>query len=168
MPATGRRPRLTAIVAAAFAALAMANGLRLYFAGAGGVHEIYWRSDVRLASVFTWFALYIVTRNRLPLATASLLASVSLALVISLVPVPIPLRFTAATVLLAYGVNLLDQADERLSSGLLFLALVTAMTVFAIRDRPGESAAGLATIVVGCLAYLRWRRGVGPAPAPRA
>ena len=53
-------------------------------------------------------------------------------------------------------------------SGLLFLALVTAMTVFAIRDRPGESAAGLATIVVGCLAYLRWRRGVGPAPAPRA
>ena len=52
-------------------------------------------------------------------------------------------------------------------SGLLFLALVTAMTVFAIRDRPWESAAGLATIVAGCLAYLRWRRGAGPRP-PRA
>jgi APA family basic amino acid/polyamine antiporter len=52
-------------------------------------------------------------------------------------------------------------------SGLLFLALVTAMTVFAIRDRPWESAAGFATIVVGCLAYLRWGGDVRPRTAPR-
>jgi APA family basic amino acid/polyamine antiporter len=41
-------------------------------------------------------------------------------------------------------------------SGLLFLALIAVMTVFAIRDRPLESAAGAATIVAGGLAYLRW------------
>jgi APA family basic amino acid/polyamine antiporter len=44
------------------------------------------------------------------------------------------------------------------ASGFLFLALVTVMTLFAIRDRPWESAAGAATLLVGGLAYLRWGR----------
>ncbi len=50
------------------------------------------------------------------------------------------------------------------ASGLLFLGLITAMTVFAIRDRPRESAAGGATILAGALAYLRWRREPGQTP----
>ena len=53
------------------------------------------------------------------------------------------------------------------ASGVLFLALVTAMTVFAIRDRPWESAAGAATLLVGGLAYLRWGRDPR-AVAPRS
>jgi APA family basic amino acid/polyamine antiporter len=45
-------------------------------------------------------------------------------------------------------------------SGALFVALVAAMTVFAIRERPRESAAGLATLAGGGLAYASWRRRV--------
>jgi APA family basic amino acid/polyamine antiporter len=43
-------------------------------------------------------------------------------------------------------------------SGLAFLALSAFMTVFAIRERPRESLAGLATLVVGGLAWTVWRR----------
>ncbi len=48
-------------------------------------------------------------------------------------------------------------------SGALFLALVAVMTAFAIRDRPAESAAGLATLAAGGIAYALWRRGRGHA-----
>jgi APA family basic amino acid/polyamine antiporter len=47
-------------------------------------------------------------------------------------------------------------------SGALFVALVAAMTVFAIRERPKESAAGLATLAAGGLAYALWRRRAAP------
>jgi APA family basic amino acid/polyamine antiporter len=43
-------------------------------------------------------------------------------------------------------------------SGLAFLALSAFMTVFALRERPRESLAGLATLVVGGLAWTVWRR----------
>jgi APA family basic amino acid/polyamine antiporter len=42
-------------------------------------------------------------------------------------------------------------------SGLLFLGLVGTMTVFAVRDRPWESAAGIATLATGGVAYGLWR-----------
>src|SRR5450432_546333 len=43
-------------------------------------------------------------------------------------------------------------------SGLAFLALSAFMTVFAIRERPLESLAGLATLAAGGLAWALWRR----------
>jgi APA family basic amino acid/polyamine antiporter len=43
-------------------------------------------------------------------------------------------------------------------SGLVFLALRGAMTVFAVRDRPRESAAGFATLAAGGVAYFVWQR----------
>jgi APA family basic amino acid/polyamine antiporter len=43
-------------------------------------------------------------------------------------------------------------------SGLAFLALSAFMTVFAIRERPRESLAGLATLVAGGVAWTVWRR----------
>jgi APA family basic amino acid/polyamine antiporter len=43
-------------------------------------------------------------------------------------------------------------------SGLAFLALSAFMTIFAIRERPLESLAGLATLVAGGLAWALWRR----------
>jgi APA family basic amino acid/polyamine antiporter len=51
-------------------------------------------------------------------------------------------------------------------SGFLFLALVAGMTVFAIRDRPFESAAGLGTLAAGGVAYAIWQRRRGE-PTPR-
>jgi APA family basic amino acid/polyamine antiporter len=53
-------------------------------------------------------------------------------------------------------------------SGALFLALVFAMTVLAVRERPRESAAGLATLVAGGLVYGLWRRRLGPPASPPA
>ncbi|HTA21640.1 MAG TPA: amino acid permease [Polyangia bacterium] len=43
-------------------------------------------------------------------------------------------------------------------SGVAFLALSGFMTVFAIRERPLESLAGLVTLVVGGAAWALWRR----------
>jgi basic amino acid/polyamine antiporter, APA family len=43
-------------------------------------------------------------------------------------------------------------------SGLAFLALAAFMTVFAIRERPLESVAGLATLAAGSAAWALWRR----------
>jgi APA family basic amino acid/polyamine antiporter len=43
-------------------------------------------------------------------------------------------------------------------SGVAFLALSAFMTIFAIRERPLESLAGLATLVAGGLAWALWRR----------
>jgi APA family basic amino acid/polyamine antiporter len=47
-------------------------------------------------------------------------------------------------------------------SGLTFLALTGAMTVFAVRDRPRESAAGLGTLAAGAAAYFVWHRRRAP------
>jgi APA family basic amino acid/polyamine antiporter len=43
-------------------------------------------------------------------------------------------------------------------SGLLFLALAAFMVVLAVRERPTESAAGLATLIAGGAAYAAWHR----------
>jgi APA family basic amino acid/polyamine antiporter len=43
-------------------------------------------------------------------------------------------------------------------SGVLFLALSAFMVVLAIRERPTESAAGLATLFAGGVAYTAWHR----------
>lgn len=51
-------------------------------------------------------------------------------------------------------------------SGLLFLALISVMSFFAVRERPWESAAGLATLVSGGGVYLVWQRRRGPAAGP--
>jgi APA family basic amino acid/polyamine antiporter len=43
-------------------------------------------------------------------------------------------------------------------SGIAYLSLAAFMTVFAIRERPTESLAGIATLLAGTLAWLVWQR----------
>jgi APA family basic amino acid/polyamine antiporter len=43
-------------------------------------------------------------------------------------------------------------------SGIAYLGLAAFMTVFAIRERPTESLAGIATLLAGTLAWLVWQR----------
>ena len=43
-------------------------------------------------------------------------------------------------------------------AGILFLALAAFMIVLAVRERPWESAAALATLVAGGVAYAAWHR----------
>ncbi|HXI59847.1 MAG TPA: amino acid permease [Polyangia bacterium] len=47
-------------------------------------------------------------------------------------------------------------------SGLAYLALAAFMTLFAVRERPIESLAGLATLLTGALAWLLWQRRKRP------
>ena len=71
----------------------------------------------------------------------------------------------AAAVLAAFVLRRREPAGERPHralgwpySGLLFLALSGFMIVLAVRERPAESAAALATLVAGGVAYAAWHR----------
>ena len=71
----------------------------------------------------------------------------------------------AAAVLAAFVLRRRDPRGERPHralgwpySGLLFLALATFMIVLAVRERPRESAAALATLIAGGAAYAAWHR----------
>jgi APA family basic amino acid/polyamine antiporter len=71
----------------------------------------------------------------------------------------------AAAVLAAFVLRRREPASTRPHSALgwpysgwLFLALATFMIVLAVRERPAESAAALATLVAGGAAYAAWHR----------
>jgi APA family basic amino acid/polyamine antiporter len=71
----------------------------------------------------------------------------------------------AASVLAAFVLRRREPASERPHralgwpfSGILFLALSAFMIVLAVRERPGESAAALATLIAGGIAYAAWHR----------
>ena len=105
------RNTVTAVRACLILALAaMVNGIALWLNDVGGIHEIYWRTDVRLASVFLSVAVYLTTRN-LP-EKAGLLSIVCTPVGIALIlgPTPDPVKFTLGTALLALAVNCLDYA----------------------------------------------------------
>jgi peptidoglycan/LPS O-acetylase OafA/YrhL len=92
--------------------LALLNGIRLYEADAGGVHEIYWRTDVRIAPVFLSGAVYLFCHAARPSAQlAAVLGHLPLVLLpasIALFFQPsITLAYTASAILLALSVNLL-------------------------------------------------------------
>jgi APA family basic amino acid/polyamine antiporter len=71
----------------------------------------------------------------------------------------------AAAVLAAFVLRRREPGRERPHralgwpfSGLLFLCLSAFMLVLAVRERPTESAAGLATLLAGGIAYAAWHR----------
>jgi len=71
----------------------------------------------------------------------------------------------AAAVLAAFVLRRREPAHERPHralgwpvSGLLFLGLSAFMIVLAVRERPKESLAGLATLIAGGVAYAAWHR----------
>jgi APA family basic amino acid/polyamine antiporter len=70
----------------------------------------------------------------------------------------------AAAVLAAFVLRRREPGDRPHSalgwpySGLLFIALATFMIVLAVRERPWESAAALATLIAGGGAYAAWHR----------
>jgi len=70
----------------------------------------------------------------------------------------------AAAVLAAFVLRRREPADRPHSalgwpySGVLFVALAAFMIVLAVRERPWESAAALATLIAGGGAYAAWHR----------
>lgn len=116
---TVRNRRGAAAAALVLAVAAMANGLRLNWDAFADTVYPYWRSDVRAASIFLSFALWIVVEPRLralrraPLGWLSplcLAAGLGIAVAAA---VPDWVRFTAGTGLLAVAVATIDVADAR-------------------------------------------------------
>ena len=115
--ATARQSKWIIPVCSALALLAMMQGVRLYLQGVGGVHEIYWRTDVRLAPVFLSAAIYLCKPTR----GGALALSLSLPLFLVL---PLPLNYVVPTLLLAYSVNAIDHAGDRMIRFLSSPALI--------------------------------------------
>ena len=113
-----RRPERAILICFLVGAVAMLNGVWLFIRGVGTVHEIYWRTDVRLAPVFISAGLYLLSR-RLPPPPAW----VPVALALTSIPLfamldPLPLKMVVPTLMLAYAVNTLDFTAERVKEAL--------------------------------------------------
>ena len=119
-------PRLVVPVCLGLGILGILNGLRLYLNGAGDVHEIYWRTDVRLAPIFLSAGIYLLTRNLKArwIGAVALAASLPLFFVL-----PLQFKFIVPTILLAVAVNTIDAAPRRLLSALSMPALVWLGTI---------------------------------------
>jgi peptidoglycan/LPS O-acetylase OafA/YrhL len=105
------RNTVTVVRACLILALAaMVNGIALWLNDVGGIHEIYWRTDVRLASVFLSVAVYLTTRNLPEKAGLLCIVCVPAGIALILGPTPDPVKFTLGTALLALAVNCLDYA----------------------------------------------------------
>ncbi|WP_120716557.1 acyltransferase family protein [Tsuneonella amylolytica] len=110
--AVARNRKIAVWLCICLSILAMINGAVLYYKGAGYVHEIYWRTDVRIAPVFLSAGLYLLTREirnphwALPpvflLCAATTFHSFG----------SLPLKMTVPTLMLAYAVNTIEYSHE--------------------------------------------------------
>ena len=124
-----RRGVVTALIAVA-GGLALCNGLRLWFthAGPNAIHDIYWRTDVRLAPVFLSAALHLYLHDQPPSATVKTVlgfcspASVLITLALCFSG-STPLIYTLTPVALAIGLNGLSYAPSAFKNLLSFSVL---------------------------------------------
>lgn len=128
--ASRRRPNVVSIITAVSVLLMWTWGLSLDWSG-GDYHQVYWRSDVRGASILLGFLLYLnrkpledlIGRSRVSLpALQALLLSIALPLLLIRL-VPSPLKYTLGT--LACGLFLLS------------LHYVTDGRVLGVLESPG-------------------------------
>ena len=107
---TRRSPVAGALVCLALAAAAWANGLIQTLLG-GDYYVVYWRSDVRGASILLGAAAYLLLRSvKVPTWTPVLLAVAAVALNFN--SVPDPLKYSVGTACLAGVVVFLAQAPK--------------------------------------------------------
>ena len=181
-----RNQQKAMIICLGLASLAMANGVRLYLDGAGGVHEIYWRTDVRLAPVFLSAGLYLLIRKMKSPPGSLAAACVLVSLPIYLLVDPLPLKYIVPTILLAFAVNTIDFAPKAVLGllswrplvgvGMISYSLYLWQQPFFVVTR-GSSLAIAPVFVAALLSYWvvekpvrlwlneRWGR-TRPAPQP--
>lgn len=107
-------------------ALAMANGVRLFLGDAGGIHDVYWRTGVRLAPIFLSAGFYlIIRRSNMGISYHPIFCAI-ISLPLYLFLEPLPLKFIVPTILLSYAVNSIDFSPAYLRSFLSHPALVLA------------------------------------------
>lgn len=178
---SARRSRYVVPVCLGAAAIAMAGGAWLYAAGAGHVHEIYWRTDVRLAPVFLSAGLYLLVR-RLPAPPAWLPLVIGLASIPAFHFLePLPLKMIAPAVLLAYAVNTVDWASERvrdfLSGAVLTRAGLVSYSLYLWQQPFYKATDGAAWALIPAVAFAwasftfvekparKWLNGLSMRPA---
>lgn len=101
-------------VCAALAALFMLNGAIETLMGLG-YYGVYWRTDVRGASILVSVAVYLTLRDKKPAWLSSPLAPVLLglgALALNVDPTPDPIKYSLGTTMLAASLSLMPAAPR--------------------------------------------------------
>jgi peptidoglycan/LPS O-acetylase OafA/YrhL len=118
-----RRSSSAACLLLLVALLCMANGLWLafHFPGRELDHEVYWRTDVRAASVFLSAAIYLLIRGR---TMPTYLGPLAFGLGMILTPAPAEIKYTLGTLCFALAVNALEAAPPGILKALSWKPLV--------------------------------------------
>lgn len=109
----GREPRRATWVCATIAIICMINGALQMSGEHANLHDIYWRSDVRLASIlisaamFLGLMAYMPCINRPAFGAASVMGFVAAA-ALHHPAVPLELRYTLGSTCLAASINFLE------------------------------------------------------------
>ena len=111
-----RNPQRAALICLAISILAILNGARLSYMGVGGVHEIYWRTDVRIASSFLSVAVYVAFKNLPPMRSFVAPMALVIGAATMMSQSPLPLLYSLGTGLIAIAVNALDTAPKAILS----------------------------------------------------
>lgn len=124
-----RQPFVAAAIALVIAALAVANAVRLFGLPHDGGQFLFWRSDVRVASVLISFAICILWRSwtaerKVSVGWLPLPAVLAAILMIYTHGEVAPLQLLACTILAAFAVNGLGEAAPRLRQALTARALI--------------------------------------------
>lgn len=126
--AVARNIATARLVIGALGIFALVNGVMLVADG-GGAHDVYWRTDVRLAPVFLAAALYlsIGRGNEISPRNAFLLGLLPMPCVVVTIALfylaPIEVHYSASAVLLALAVTTLDYAPAAVRQLLSFRPL---------------------------------------------
>lgn len=131
-----RRPApMIALAAACLGCVMMLSGLLQSLLTDQNEHVLYWRSDVRAASVLVSFSLYLAIRpldrlrngGRLPTWTPTI--GFLAAMILNSEMFPVWLRYTLGTLALALSVNTIDFASQSVRSLLSARGITTVGTL---------------------------------------
>ncbi|QEE43392.1 acyltransferase (plasmid) [Rhizobium sp. WL3] len=123
-----RERTAAALTAICMALLMMSSGVLQALFTNQTEHELYWRTDIRAASVFLSFGLYLMINPRAGKASrfASVIAplAVALATAANLDALPLWLKYSVGTTLLAVAINTVDWMSKPLRGALSGKAII--------------------------------------------
>ncbi|WP_430254475.1 acyltransferase family protein [Neorhizobium sp. DAR64872/K0K18] len=164
-----RRQNLVLVTVGLVGMTAMISGIIQQLAFNIGEHQMYWRTDVRSASIFLSFALFLLLANRSSQSSdfAKLIspAAFVMALACNLDIFPIWVKYSIGTLLLAVSLNSLAATFETIKGWLSSKILTTfgmlsysiylwQQPFYSVESKIGGVAGMTGAIVCGVLSYL--------------